>query len=149
MEEPTRTPPVPEPHPPSYLAERCSILAVDDEPSILVLLEAQLGREFDVRLAASAAEARDLFQQAAPDILLSDLTLPDSSGVQLLDWARRTFPRTVQEVEWCAHPIWYTGPFPFHPSAEAILPGLEVPPSSATEMMPTHAGRHQGESAYG
>jgi diguanylate cyclase (GGDEF)-like protein len=71
-------------------------LAVDDEPAILALLQAQLGREFDVRLAASAAQAQELLQAAPSDILLSDLSLPDATGVQLLDWARRAFPHTAR-----------------------------------------------------
>lgn len=89
---PPGTPFPPRPGPP----ERCSILAVDDEPAILALLHAQLGGEFDVRSAGTAAGARELLQAAGADILLSDLSLPDASGVQLLDWARRDFPRTAR-----------------------------------------------------
>lgn len=76
---------------------RCSILAVDDEPAILGLLVAQLGHEFDVRTATSVGSAQQLLTTAGPvDILLTDLTLPDATGVQLLDWACRTIPRTAR-----------------------------------------------------
>jgi len=82
------------PMPPSRY--KCSVLVVDDEPAILALLEAQLGREFDVRVATSAEQAREMLVAGGVDILLTDLTLPDATGVQLLDWAYRAFPRTAR-----------------------------------------------------
>ncbi|HVL12684.1 MAG TPA: diguanylate cyclase [Gemmata sp.] len=75
---------------------RCSVLVVDDEPNILALLAAQLGDEFEVVTACSAEQARALFAQRSVDIVLSDLQLPGESGLSLLDWVRRTAPRTAR-----------------------------------------------------
>lgn len=75
---------------------KCSVLAVDDEPSILSLLGHQLGHEFDVTAVTSAAEARKLVSAGPPDIVLADLTLPDDTGLRLLDWVYRTAPRTAR-----------------------------------------------------
>lgn len=75
---------------------KCSVLAVDDDPAILAVLAGQLAPEFAVATAGSVAEARAAIGGRAVDILLTDLQLPDGSGLQLLDWARRTSPRTAR-----------------------------------------------------
>lgn len=86
------------PPPPVMPATRykCSVLAVDDEPAVVDVLAAQLGHEFDVRTAGSAAAARELLAARPVDIVLSDLQLQDESGIQLLDWVYRTAPRTAR-----------------------------------------------------
>ena len=75
---------------------KCSVLAVDDDPAVLAILAAQLGIEFDVVTASSAGQARAVLALRSVDIVLSDLQLPDESGLQLLDWVRRTIPRTAR-----------------------------------------------------
>ena len=69
---------------------RCTVLIVDDEPGILSLLSEQLKSEFHVLTASTAAEARAAFAKADVDVLMSDLNLPDSTGVQLLEWVRKS-----------------------------------------------------------
>lgn len=75
---------------------RCTILVVDDERAIQQLLADQLKNDFRVISASSALEAKSIFAVQHVDILLSDLNLPDSTGVQLLDWVRKTAPRTAR-----------------------------------------------------
>lgn len=75
---------------------KCSILAVDDDPGILAILSAQLGLDFEVLTAGSSEGARALLGQRTVDILLTDLQLPDETGLRLLDWVRRTSPRTYR-----------------------------------------------------
>ncbi|MBN9117704.1 MAG: diguanylate cyclase [Planctomycetes bacterium] len=75
---------------------RCSVLAVDDEPAVLAILKAQLGTDFEVITASSAERARAVLAERSVDVVLSDLTLPDESGLDLLDWVRRTVPRTAR-----------------------------------------------------
>jgi diguanylate cyclase len=75
---------------------KCSILAVDDEPAILSLLVQQLGHDFDVVTVANATDALKVLAQRTVDIVLSDLNLPDSTGIQLLDRVYRTAPRTAR-----------------------------------------------------
>jgi DNA-binding NtrC family response regulator len=64
---------------------RFSALVVDDDPGFresLALLVARAG--CDVREASSLAEARARLHQAAADVILVDLGLPDGSGIELL-----------------------------------------------------------------
>ena len=87
---PSKTP-VPIVHP-----FRCTVLVVDDEPGILALLSDQLRAEFRVLTAGTAAAARSAFAENDVDVLVSDLSLPDSTGVQLLEWVRQVAPRTAR-----------------------------------------------------
>jgi CheY-like chemotaxis protein len=41
-----------------------------------------------VRMAASAREAFARFREATPNLLISDLGMPDVDGFELLDWVR-------------------------------------------------------------
>jgi diguanylate cyclase (GGDEF)-like protein len=75
---------------------KCSVLAVDDDPGILAVLAAQLGADFEVLTACTSEQARALLSRRSVDILLADLQLPDETGVSLLDWVRRTAPRTAR-----------------------------------------------------
>jgi diguanylate cyclase (GGDEF)-like protein len=75
---------------------RCSVLVVDDDPAILSLLQTQLAADFEVLTSASSEHARGILTQRSVDILLTDLALPDESGLGLLDWVRRTSPRTYR-----------------------------------------------------
>src|SRR6478752_4962799 len=75
---------------------KCSVLVIDDEPAILAILQAQLAADFEVISAATAGEARAILAQRSVDVVLSDLQLPDESGLSLLDWIRRTVPRTAR-----------------------------------------------------
>lgn len=98
LSDPSPASPTPHPlavdmHTPRY---KCSVLAVDDEPAVLSLLTHQLGHEFEVTTALSAAEARTVVIASAPDIVLADLSLPDDTGIRLLDWVYRTAPRTAR-----------------------------------------------------
>lgn len=60
------------------------ILVVDDEADQLALLEMNLGREgFLINTASNAAEARASVREDRPDLILLDLILPDTSGINL------------------------------------------------------------------
>lgn len=59
-------------------------MAVDDDPNMLEGLSEVLELEgFEVRTAPSAAAALQAAASAAPDLVLSDYQLPDSSGLEL------------------------------------------------------------------
>lgn len=75
---------------------KCSVLVVDDEPDVLALLANQLASEFEVLTAADAGRARAALAERSFEIVISDLQLPDESGLELLDWVRRTAPRTAR-----------------------------------------------------
>lgn len=73
---------------------KCSVLVVDDDPRILSILAAQLDPDFEVLTACSASQAREVLAMRSVDMVLTDLQLPDETGLSLLDWVRRTTPRT-------------------------------------------------------
>ena len=63
---------------------RHRILVVDDEPQITRVLRVGLtGRGFDVRTAADAESALDTFADWQPDLVVTDLTMPDIDGIEL------------------------------------------------------------------
>ena len=60
---------------------KCSVLVVDDDPGIVSILMEQLEGDFDVLTASSAAEAREVLAQRSVDMVLTDLNLPDETGI--------------------------------------------------------------------
>ncbi|MBI3127358.1 MAG: GAF domain-containing protein [Candidatus Tectomicrobia bacterium] len=62
------------------------VLVIDDEPSICRLMEDALHQiQVDVLTAGSVEEARNILRLAAPDLILSDIRLPDGDGFDILD----------------------------------------------------------------
>jgi CheY-like chemotaxis protein len=69
------------------------ILVVDDEPTILktaALVLASGG--YEVHTARDGFEALTVLRGSLPDILISDLSMPNMSGFELLSVVRRRFP---------------------------------------------------------
>lgn len=69
------------------------ILVVDDEPlirqtSAMVLTDAG----YEVRTAGDGFQALIEMRQALPDLIISDLSMPNMSGFELLSVVRRRFP---------------------------------------------------------
>src|SRR6185295_8733028 len=63
------------------------ILVVDDDASMTELLSERLRRrQFDVTTAQGAAEARVAFDNAQPDVVVTDLNMPGQSGLQFCEW---------------------------------------------------------------
>jgi len=63
---------------------RQRLLIVDDDPNVVAGLEALLVDEWEVRTASTAREARSVFAEFSPDVVLLDMMLPDGSGVDVL-----------------------------------------------------------------
>ena len=65
------------------MAGSATVLLVEDEPSILDLLDVTLAAKgFRVRRAEDAGAARDLIRAELPDIVILDWMLPGQSGIQ-------------------------------------------------------------------
>jgi DNA-binding NtrC family response regulator len=60
------------------------VLVVDDDPQISAGLEALLEETWDVRTAATGRDALVAFAAFSPDVVLLDVHLPDTTGVDLL-----------------------------------------------------------------
>jgi signal transduction histidine kinase/CheY-like chemotaxis protein len=70
-----------------------SVLLVDDDPESLALARSSLERYGAlVMTASSSAEARERLRWQRPDVLVSDLRMPDEDGFQLIRHIRTTEP---------------------------------------------------------
>jgi two-component system KDP operon response regulator KdpE len=73
------------------IEDRRRILVVDDEPQITRVLKASLTREgYDVRTANEVEAALDLFLAWHPHLIISDLSMPHLSGIDLCRKVRLT-----------------------------------------------------------
>jgi two-component system response regulator RegA len=71
-----------------------ALLLVDDDPVFGRVLTTALGRRgFQVTLAASVAQARDLLPQLRASHAVLDLRLPDGSGLELVPLLRERLPQ--------------------------------------------------------
>ena len=75
------------------------VLVVDDEPDLLELLELTLVRMgLDVDRALTVAAARDRLSQRNYALCLTDMRLPDASGMDLVALISREYPATPVAV---------------------------------------------------
>lgn len=66
------------------MSRKQRILLVDDDAQIRRVLRSALeSREFEVRTAQSAAEAFDTFQACQPELIVTDLAMPNGDGISL------------------------------------------------------------------
>ncbi|MBC7806781.1 MAG: response regulator [Akkermansiaceae bacterium] len=66
------------------------ILAVDDEPNIVRLIQVNLERDgYTVETANNGAQALAKIRQSRPDLLVSDVMMPEMDGFELLANIRR------------------------------------------------------------
>jgi two-component system, NarL family, nitrate/nitrite response regulator NarL len=75
--------------------DKISVLVVDDHPMVLEGMRSMLSQFGFVTLAgtaASAAEAIDLIKQEQPDIVLTDINMPEISGIELAQKIKAEFP---------------------------------------------------------
>src|SRR5215468_7677121 len=64
---------------------RRRVLAIDDEPSMTEWLKMVIEAEgYEVRTALIGTRGEEIFKQWRPDVVVTDLMLPDLDGVQLL-----------------------------------------------------------------
>lgn len=69
------------------------ILVVDDEPQITRVLRTGLTtRGYDVRVAADGQSALDTFNDWHPDLVLTDLSMPEMNGIELCRHLRLISP---------------------------------------------------------
>src|SRR5690606_22869975 len=69
------------------------ILVVDDEESIREFLDIMLRKEgYEVTCVEDGQKAIDLLKKKSIDLIISDLQMPQVSGVELLKHVRDTYP---------------------------------------------------------
>ncbi|MEI8189630.1 MAG: response regulator, partial [candidate division NC10 bacterium] len=75
---------------------KASILVVDDEPAMRLLLSSVLKEEgYDVTAAATGEEALQLIATRHYHLVLTDLKMPGISGLELLEQVKRDDPGTA------------------------------------------------------
>jgi DNA-binding NarL/FixJ family response regulator len=72
------------------MSEVAKILLVDDEPGVRESVQAYLefNDELEVQVASNANEAWDLLQKETPNLIISDIMMPDVDGYQFLEKLR-------------------------------------------------------------
>jgi len=72
------------------------VLIVDDDPSIRATVSMLLAaRGYDVQSAADGFDALLQMKSQVPDVIISDLNMPQMSGFEFLSVVRRRFPQIL------------------------------------------------------
>jgi signal transduction histidine kinase len=75
------------------------VLFVDDDPHILAALKRCLRREpFQCRFAGGGTEALEMLSRQPSDIVVSDMRMPEMTGVELLERVAMQYPQTIRLV---------------------------------------------------
>lgn len=95
---------------------KCSIVFVDDDPSLVRLAQGLLSQDYDFRPCATAEEAQLLLARQEADIVISDQQLPGLQGIPFLEWVQQHRPRAVR--------ILMTGVYSMEEAVDSINSGL-------------------------
>ena len=72
------------------------ILVVDDEESIREFLEIMLKKEnYEVTTAEDGARAKELLQKKSFDMIISDMQMPNVTGIELLKYVKENYSDIV------------------------------------------------------
>ncbi len=73
------------------MSERRKILVIDDEPQIIrVMRQILSAHRFDIRTASDGEAGLDLFQDWRPDLVITDLQMPNMNGLEFCRELRKT-----------------------------------------------------------
>lgn len=76
-----------------------TVLFVDDDKTVLMIIEKYLESEPYERIyALSPAEALGIMSEKCVDVIVSDINMPDMSGLEMLEKIRNMYPDTVRMV---------------------------------------------------
>ena len=75
------------------MTKKYKILVVDDERAIANTLAAILDSTFDVYVAYSGSQALDTVALIEPDLVLSDVMMPDKNGLEVAIEISEGFPK--------------------------------------------------------
>jgi CheY-like chemotaxis protein len=79
-----------------YMSPTANILVVDDDPIMIRLVSLMLEREgYKVHGATSGADALLLLKHQPVDIMLTDYSMPEMNGVELIRETRKTHPNLL------------------------------------------------------
>lgn len=70
------------------------ILVIDDDPSILIMLKKMLEKEgYEVDFANNGSEGLDKIECSPPDLLVTDIVMPEKEGIELIFYLRKKNPK--------------------------------------------------------
>ena len=75
--------------------DELDVLVVENNPSARERMRAALRDGYTLRFVNGSSEAIEAIQIRPPDVLVSEIDLPDGDGLQLCSWVR-TSPEAVQ-----------------------------------------------------
>ena len=79
------------------MSEKLKLMIVDDEPNNLDLLYRTFRRQFKVFRAENASLAMEILEaEGEMAVIISDQSMPDMTGIQLLRKTKDSFPDTVR-----------------------------------------------------
>ena len=69
------------------------IYVFDDEPSILLMIKKMLEKAgYEVDIALNGREGMELFKKNIPDLLITDIIMPEKEGLETIFELRRKYP---------------------------------------------------------
>ena len=69
------------------------ILIIDDDPSILTMLKRMLEKAgYEVDIASNGIEGLEKIECCPPDLLVTDIVMPEKEGLELIFYLRRKNP---------------------------------------------------------
>jgi YesN/AraC family two-component response regulator len=69
------------------------ILLIDDDPSILMMLKKMLEKEgHTVEVANNGREGLEKIESCSPDLLVTDIVMPEKEGLELIFYLRKKKP---------------------------------------------------------
>ena len=69
------------------------IYVFDDEPSILLMIKKMLEKAgYEVDVALNGKEGMELFKKNVPDLLITDIIMPEKEGLETILELRRKYP---------------------------------------------------------
>ncbi len=87
------------------------VLLVDDDEALLELLARQLeADDYDVACAKNGEDALGLLKESAPDVVVMDVVMPETDGIELLLSIRKQHPATKAVVMSGGSPRHYLDP---------------------------------------
>ena len=88
------------------MVETEKILIVDDEEAIREVVTTMLDAQgFQCVAVSNGRAAQEQFRKLAPDLILSDMIMPEMDGIKLLDWLRVTDPEVPVIMVTAIHDI--------------------------------------------
>ncbi len=78
----------------SHMIEK--VLIIEDDITLRLMLKTWLEKKgFKVHGVINIADAKKMINEYLPDLILSDLRLPDDNGISFLKWMKKEYPEVV------------------------------------------------------